>query len=220
MIELIKEYKKIIIIVFLILIAVFVLFLIFRPKGLIMTDSSYIDENLEDEIDEKEIEDVSLLELAQTLYDEATNIYSMSPYCGINYEDIDKNRIEIINGQKYYISNYTNINSISNKISEVLEYNTIAINNIIMKDGFVYCKYNEPMKSSNYLETYLTLSSYTGKMAIFDAVSTYIKPVHSGLCSVDKSFECLDSDKQTEINKFIIVNNNNTWKVREFHLYH
>ena len=219
--KLIMEYKKQIIIGLLVVLGVFVLFSVFRPKGVRMTDADYVDNEVdEEEIDEKEIEDSSLLELAQALYEEATNIYSMSPYCGINYEDIDEERIETINGQKYYISDYTSINKISKKISEVLENNTITISDIIMKDGFVYCKYNAPKKSSTYLETYLTINSYSGKIATFDAVSTYIKPEHSHYCSVDKPLECSNSDKQTETNKFIIINNGKNWKIREFHLYH
>ncbi len=220
--ELIFEYRKQIIIGLLIILGLLVLFVAFKPKGLKITDSIFVDEEVEDneEYDESEAEDSALLELANALYEEATTIYSMNPYCGINYDDIDEDRIEDINGDKYYISNFTNLKEIDNKIKEVFENNSIVTKNTIMKDGFVYCKYNKPFTSSSYLGTYLSIVSYSGKQVVLNAVSTYIKPVHSELCNINKPLECKSSDKQTENNKFIIVNINNSWKVREFHLPH
>ena len=220
MLELIAEYKKQTIIFFLVIIAivVFLLFFVFKKDDI---EDDYVNEALEVELSEEDIEKQSLLEIGNDLYQKATDIYSMSPYCGISFKDIDEDDIESINGIKYYKTNYLNISDINTKISQILENNNIVVRDIIMKDGFVYCKYNEPLKTNSYLgSTTLDIETISNKLITFKASSYYLSSTHSEICNLDNKLECTKKDRITENNNFVIVNINGIWKVREFHLYH
>ena len=221
--ELFETYKKQIIIGFIILLGIIALVLIIMPKKYIAKGEAYINEDLSDREDlpEEEKEESNIMEIGNALYKEATTIYSMTPYCGIEYENIDKNSIITENGTKYYRSNFTNINDINNKILEVMDTNNISITDTIEKNGLIYCKYVEPKKSNTYLgNTYLTITRVTDNQIDFIATSDYLAPFHGELCSLDDIFECNDSDKTQENNNFSIVNKNGRWRVKEFHLYH
>ena len=186
-------------------------------------NSKYIDdytEEIEDETPE-EIQKRQDMELGYELYEEATTIYSLQPYCGLKYEDIKKNRIENINGVKYYRSDYSDISALNNKIREVIENPKIAMTNTIEKDGYIYCKYVKPNASNTYLgEYYLTLLSSDNQKKEYEVVLSYLAPNHTEDCSIETPLDCTNEDKIKEKTKFTIVNVNNSWKVQEFHLYH
>ena len=229
MIELIKEYKIQSVIIIIITIGLTVGLFVFVNSFVEsdVTDNSEVPETEEEgysEMEENENieteEDTALLEIGEVLYEDAENIYSMNPYCGINYEEITEFLIEEINGVEYYLSPYSSVDEIYDRISEVLVTNPIKINNTIMKDGYVYCRYNPPKKSSTYLNTYLKIVSFDETHINYMAISQYIKKKHSEDCSIDTPIQCMDEDVQKEKNSFKIEMIDGVWKVKEFHLYH
>ena len=204
--EIFETYKKQITIGLIALLGIIALAIIIIPKKYIIKGEGYINEDLNDKenLPEEDKENLNIMEIGNALYKEATTIYSMTPYCGIEYEKIDKNSIIKENGIKYYRSNFTNINDINNKILEVMDTNNITITDTIEKNGLIYCKYVEPKKSDTYLgNTFLTIAKVTDYQIDFIATSYYLTPFHGELCSLDNIFECNDSDR-----------------VKEFHLYH
>ena len=222
MIDLIKEYKIQFVIVLIVIVGLIFGLIVFVNSFNTSNESGvYVNDELEDEEENPEMEKrISMLEIGESLYEDATNIYSMNPYCGINYEDIDDSLIEEINGIEYYPTPYTSINEINDKILEVLETNPITINNTVKKDGYIYCRYNSPKKSSTHLNTYLSVTSSDETHINYIATSEYIKPTHNEECSINKPMECMNEDIQNEKNFFIIEKIDDTWKVKEFHLYH
>ena len=221
MIELIKEYKIQSIIIVIITIGLIIgLFAFVNSFNKSDESGVYVNDELEEETNPEMEKRVSLLEIGESLYDDATIIYSMNPYCGINYEDIDDSLIEEINGIEYYPTPYTSVNEIYNKISEVFESNSITINNTITKDGYIYCRYNPPKKSSTYLNTSLTVASSDATHINYIATSEYIKSSHNEECSIDTYINCMKEDKQLEKQYFTIEKINDAWKVKEFHLHH
>lgn len=216
-----KKYG-IFIIIACVIILVIVLIISFRPHNN-FTEEMLINEDLDEEedLDPEEKQEDEDLRLGYEYYEKALEIYSIVPYCGIPYSKISRNRMIKENGVTYYKSDYSNVNDLTNKIGETLENPNISIPNTIKKNNSLYCKYVKPVKSNTYLnEYYLEIETSAENEIIFKVFSSYLKPNHSELCTIDTPLECTNEEKIYEQTKFVIVKNNEEWKVREFHMYH
>ena len=215
--------NKYIIMIVIALVILLVLFLVFKQKSI------YFDEEMENnpdalekiEYSPKEQQENDAIELGYELYEKAINIYSMNPYCGVSFEEIDKDKIVNHDGSKYYETLYNNKKDLINDISNTIENPSITINNTYEENDRLYCKYQAPKKSNTYINQYfLDVISQTDNKIDFQVSSSYIKENHTDICTVDTPLDCLEEDLNTEKTNFVIVKINGVWKVREFHIYH
>ena len=219
MIDYIKNNKILLVIGLIIIIAIFLIVMAIIPNRMYYSEEMSIDPDVV-EVDEEELEYQDSIDLGYTLYEEATNIYSMNPYCGISYDKITKKRIVNQNGIKYYKSDFHSKDELINKLKTIVNNPSINTNDMYEKDGYLYCKYVEPIKSKTYInEYYLVVKQETDNQKVYEANLSYLKNQTKD-CSIENTLDCRKENKTIEKSNFVIEKNNNQWMIKEFHLYH
>ena len=214
--------KKIIVIgvIILVVVGLIIGIVIFRSNdsedyGIEENYSIDYEEEIEDKEEKKEYE---LISIGKELYSSAINMYYISPYCGIDYDDIDEDELISKNGMSYYKTKYSSVDDISKEVNKVFKNNPFGkVTDSFIKDGKVYCKYSKAINTSKFLREYsLDVVNSSNSVIQFTVTTLHIKDVHGEFCSLNDPMECHSDDKVKQTSRFVIEKVNGEWKIKEF----
>ena len=174
---------------------------------------------IEEEVDEDIQIELEQIKTGKELYAKALVIFKMQPYCGKDYDSIQEKDIIKDNNIKYYKTKYSSIGQIELEIKKYFGTNPIgSITDYIKKNDVIYCKYNKPSNTKNFLGDYsLKIASSTEDTITYDVTTYHLGPNHSDACSIDKPINCLGKEKIEQNSKFTITKVHGEWKIKEFY---